>query len=77
MRQFKTDDIDLSAVIVAETGQTPAVNVHPIKSTFIFPETPEVFRAAIDFAAGTITCNARDLLRARRSLFNRIRGGGR
>lgn len=74
---FRTDEIDLAAVLVAETGQQPRIHVDPTRSTFAFEQTAEVNRAALAWAAGNITCNARALLRARRSLFNRIRGGAR
>ena len=74
MTTFRTDEIDLAAVLVAETGQQPQITKDPTRSTFEFEQTAEVIRAALAWAAGGITCNARDLLRARRSLFNKIRG---
>jgi len=77
MREFKTDDLDLCAAIVTVTGQHPGVNINTNRATFTFTETPEVFRVVLDFAAGNLICNARCLLRTRRNLFNRIRGGGR
>ena len=71
---FRTDEIDLAALLIAETGQQPRIHVDPTRSVFEFEQTTEVNRAALAWAAGGITCNARELLRARRSLFNKIRG---
>lgn len=76
MTIFTTDEIDLEALLIVATGQQPNVEIHPNRSLFHFEQTKEVNQVTLDFAAGTATCNARDLMRARRDLFNRIRGGG-
>lgn len=76
MTTFKTDEIDLAALLVVATGQQPQIEIHPQRSMFRFYQTEAVNEITLAYAAGTVTCNARDLLRARRSLFNRIRGGG-
>lgn len=76
MTPFTTDEIDLAALLIVATGQQPKIEVHPFRSLFHFEQTDAVNQVTLAFAAGTATCNARDLLRARRGLFNFIRGGG-
>jgi hypothetical protein len=76
MTTFTTDEIDLAALLIVTTEQLPKVEIHSYRSLFSFDQTEAVNQATLAYAAGTATCNARDLMRARRSLFNRIRGGG-
>ena len=72
-------ELDLSAAIIAATGHYPQLS-SPLeggKMAFIFPDD-ELTRAAIaGYVTGTLTLNAKQLLRARTDLYAQMRRGRR
>lgn len=68
-------DLDMTAAIIAATGQQPALNDHREAGLtgFTFPDTAEITKAAALYYTGDLFISARKLLKARGDLYKQLR----